>query len=273
MTVYNPFHPPLLVFFNKILEYRHTTDRVCKVLLEDAKRYDSEGARYFSGSALIISDLSGPTDNGWELNFHTGVLRQTLKDGYRDEIVKLVSRECCLTYSQSFEAFETFLKDILYYHVTQSEGFRNEVNAMINPNTKVTRKTMPGGDKLFKALNKAAGHIIKDLFTDNNLGLRHKETFTALSQARHAIVHSGSIVQLSKVNTSKLQLDIFNYFFDSEYLGNSHLAIKLDVPRYQKLLKRFSEYAFQIFKAMSINYDLEYDFKLFTGDEDLKDAP
>jgi hypothetical protein len=269
----NPYKPYLIEFFTKVLDYRHTTERVCRVLLEDSKKYDSENAVYRTGSALIISDLSGPTDNGWELNFHTRVFRETLKEHYSTEIMNLVSRECCLTYAQSFEAFETFLKDILFYETTISAKFEAYVSKFLTPGSLLTRRTMPSGEKLFKVLNRVAGPSLKKLFAVNNVGLKHRETFYALSHARHAIVHSRSFIEMSKISASKIQLDTFKYFFDITESSNGLVEIRLDAPRYKKLLKRFPEYAFQIFKAISVTHRLEYDFELLKDSDTFTSGP
>ncbi len=270
---HNPYQRYLIAFFAKVLDYRHTTDRLCRVLIADAKKYEPDTAVFNTNSSLIISDLSGPTDNGWELNFHTKVFRQTLKEHYGMEIDNLVSRECCYTYAQSFEAFETFLKDLLYYEATIDLSYKLYLTTLLPKNHELTRKSMPGGEKLYKALNKCAGPVLRKLFAVNNNGLKHRETFHALSQGRHAIVHTRSVIDISKVNNSDFQLDTFKYFFELVDFGDGFGEIRLDVKRYHQLTKRFSEYAYQIFKAISITRSFEYDYELLNISESFTSGP
>ena len=101
----------LIDFFEILLDYRHISGRINKVLREDNNRYSSEAAVIQFSSALVISDWSGPTDNGWEINFPTGVYSNTSKEEYEGEINSFISRQLCLLFAQSFEGFERFLKN------------------------------------------------------------------------------------------------------------------------------------------------------------------
>jgi len=62
----NPYKIYLDNFFETINDLKHTTNRINKVLLKDVERYTKKEANFLSGTALIIGDWTGPTDNGWK---------------------------------------------------------------------------------------------------------------------------------------------------------------------------------------------------------------
>jgi len=103
-----------LIFFEKLLYYRHISKHINKVFQKEIKEYSSDKAVMHFASALIISDWTDPTDNGWEINFPTGIVTETTKDNYELEIKKISSRQLCLLYAQSFESFERFLKKLSF---------------------------------------------------------------------------------------------------------------------------------------------------------------
>ncbi len=246
-------------FFSILLDYRHSTNRLNKVLKRDVEIYTKKGAIIHSGSALIVSDWSGPTDNGWELNFHTGIFKETIKDNYESEINKILSRECCLMYSQSFEALETFLKDCLFSKQFRDEELKNYIISLNNKeNYKLSRESMPGGEKLFSILKKAGGKTFKDFSKQNNKNIKFKELWTVLSETRHSITHSNSKIKKSKLNSSKHHLAIFEYLFDSSETDDNNILIELDYHKFDKLIKNISEFAYQILKTLSIEEKIEW---------------
>jgi len=256
----NSYKKSLDQLFEKLLYYRHISGRINKVFQKEIEQYSSDTAIIHFASALIISDWTGPNENGWDINFHSGITTETTKDNYKSEIEKIHSRQLCLLYAQSFESFERFLKDCLFERLGQDDNFRKSVITLLpkNQNSSITRAKMPGGDHLFKALKKAGGASFKDFTSKNNLNIKFKELWTVLSEVRHAITHNESMIELKLVNKSEYHSDIFNYLFNSKSVSDDFLLIELDYGKFEKLIKRFSEFAFQIFKLLSIEEHIEW---------------
>lgn len=256
----NPYKKHLDIFFEKLLYYRHISGRIDKVLKKEIEIYSSEKAKMHFASALIISDWTGPTDNGWELNFHTGIFTETTKENYEVEIKNISSRQRCLLYAQSFESFERFLKDCLFDKLECDNEIREYVISLLpkNQNSVISRKNMPGGDKLFNVLKKVGGKTFKKFSASNNINMKFKELWTILSEVRHAVTHSESTIDLVTINKSDHHFDIFNYLFNSNIISDDKILIELDYKKFEKLIKRFSEFAFQVFKLMSIEEKLEW---------------
>lgn len=257
----NPYKTFLNDFFSTLLDYRHSTNRLNKVLKKDVEIYTKEGARLHLASALVISDWSGPTDNGWEINFHTGISTETPKDTYEIEINKMLSRELCLMYAQSFEALEKFLKDCFFSRANRDKKLKDYIISLIPKisESELKRYKMPGGDNLFKVLKKAGGKTFTKYSSENNLNIRFSELWSVLSESRHAITHSRSYIKQPKINLSKHHSDIFNFLFNSSKIDNELLLIELDYSKFDRLVKRLSEFAFQVFKILSTEEEIEWD--------------
>lgn len=261
----NPYKEFLDEFFSTLLDFRHSTQRLNKVLKKDVEIYTREGAVFGSTSALIISDWSGPTDNGWELNFYTGAYKETNKTSYEIEVNKMISRECCLMYAQSFEAMEKFLKDCLFRKASEDIILEEHIKSFCrNKELKIKREKMPGGDNLFKILKKAGSKTFVENSEDNNLNLGFSELWTILSEARHAITHSRSIISRQKINRSKYHLEILNDLFNSKRINDNSILIELDYHKFDRLIKRLSEFAFQVFKILSIEEDFKWEIRMKT---------
>jgi len=254
----NEYRIHLEAFFTTLLDYRHSTNRLNAILTEDAKIYSQEGATYRAGSSLIISDWSGPTDNGWEINFHTTIMKETSKENYAQEIRGIISRECCLIYSQSFEALEKYLKDSLFNKSTINIHLKEYISSMMRKNESLSRETMPGGEKLFKILKKTGGKAFAKQSKKNNLNIGYNELWIVLSEVRHSIVHSNSIIKFTKINRSKHHLGIFNMLFNYSKIDDDYIKIQLEYKKLEKLIKRLSEFGFQAYKALSLEENLEW---------------
>ena len=109
----NPYKNYLYNFFKKSNYYFHISYRLENLLNKEFKEIKGENSVYFSSNALVISDWTGATENGWELPFHTNVFTTTDKDNYKLEMDKMKSRENLMNFAQTFEIFQGFLKDCI----------------------------------------------------------------------------------------------------------------------------------------------------------------
>ena len=199
-------------------------------------------------------------DNGWEVNFHTGIITETEKSNYETEISKISSKQLCLLYAQSFESFERFLKDCLFEKTNQYDDLKKYAISFLpkDQQQSLTRVKMPGGDRLFKILKKAGGESFKKLSPVNNIKIRFGELWTVLSEVRHAVTHNESIVNYKLIDKSDHHFKIFNYLFNSKSASEDYLLIELDYQKFEALIKRFAEFAFQVFKVLSIEEELKW---------------
>lgn len=245
----NSYKSHLDIFFNRILDLRHSVSRINTVLKRDTELITEKDIKFISGSALIISDWTGPTDNGWEINFHTGATRTTIKENYSVEVNRIISSECCLAYAQAFEALEKYLKDCVYYKL-KNDTFFMEV---IKCEGSITREMIPGGDQLFKWITKACGTSFKESSLKNNKNIRFKQFWSVLSEVRHAVTHSNSNVKISKINKSAYHFTVFEHLFNYAIIDDKTYHVELDYKRLERVIKYVAEFGYQIYKCFSLN--------------------
>lgn len=253
----NIYRKHLNTYFETITDFKHAMNRLNKVLLNDVEKYKSEKSIYSSGTALIIGDWTGPTDNGWELPFHTGIDKFTEKDGYPNEINNLLSREFRLAYSQCYEALETFLKDCIDSKIINDIEFRE----LIKFNENYSRKDLKGGDYIYDLIKKAGGKRLVDYSKKNNNNFKFKEIFTILSEVRHSITHKKGYLEVSKIPTDKYYKSLFEFLFPKNKLEGDSILIQFDHKLLNKILDYLAEFGFQIYKILSEEDNYEWKIK------------
>jgi hypothetical protein len=252
----NPYRIHINKFFETITDFKHASNRLNKVLLKDVEIYTAEGAKYFSGTALVIGDWTGPTDNGWKLNFHTGIQKSTVKENYANEIEKVLSREFGLSFAQCYEAFETLLKDFANVKILSDQTFRNSL-----PNNKdYSRESLKGGDDIFRLIIKAGGARFQNYSKENNNNFKFKETFKVFSEVRHAVTHSQGKLKTSKIPNNKYYKGLFEYLLPMNELKGEIILLKFEYKMLDRLLIYLAEFGHQIFKIFS--EEDEYDWKI-----------
>ncbi len=260
MKKMNPYKIHLDRFFNRIIELRHIALLINSNLKKSVEHIESlELNGFLSASALVISDWTGITDNGWVINFHTGIRKITYKEDYKIEVENIISQECCNAFAQSFEALERFFKDSIYTKIQTDFSCKTQLG--FSSDDIISRDNLPGGEKLFELIKKAGKPHFRSFSDHNNNNIKFKEFWFIISQARHAIVHSNAQIDISKIDKSKTHTDIFLKYFNSLKTGDNILIIKLDYRMLDRVLKSVSEFAFQIFKALSLNSGHEWNIR------------
>lgn len=252
----NPYKVHLDQFFETITDFKHTTNRLNKVLLKDVETYTAKGARYYSGTSLIIGDWTGPTDNRWKLSFPTGIQKTTLKEDYSAEIEKVLSREFGFAFAQCYEAFETLIKDFVDIKIREDKSFKESLPA----NKNYSRDALMGGDNIFKLVKKAGGQRFKEYSKTNNKNFRFSEIFKIFSEVRHSITHSQGILKTSKIPKDKYYVSLFEHLLTLNKLENETIQLKFDYKTLDRLLMYLSEFGFQIFKIFS--KEEKYEWKI-----------
>lgn len=246
--------------FSTLLEFIHNCRRLNNVIILDIEKYTQTGSSYETNSALVLSDWSGKTENGWVLPFHSGLFKNTLKENYKNEMTSVLSREFCLIYSQSYESLEKFFKDCVFFKANNDSNFREAIIASFKIK-ELNRENMKGGDVLYKAIKKMGKITLQRLSRENNRKIKFGELLTVLSEVRHSITHSKSVINKSKINKTQYHSQIFEFLFCYSEIDNEKFKIELDFERFEFLIKKLAEFAFQIFKAISIEENLEWDYE------------
>jgi len=254
----NNYQPFLNKFFNRLLELRHTSSHLNSVLKQTIKRITGlKKIAFVSASSLVISDWTGPTDKGWTINYHTGVSKITYIKDYEQEVELIISYQCCYSFAQSFEALETFFKDCIYFKSQNDKDYIEKIKSSVKGS--INRQNIPGGYLLFKFIKLACNDTFKQYSTRNNRNIKFNEFWTVLSEVRHSVIHSSSIIEIAKLKKTDYHFDVFKYFFNYTQLNGGSIQISLDYQKLDYLIKAISEFGYQIFKVLSITDKLEWD--------------
>ncbi|TDE28912.1 hypothetical protein E0I61_11015 [Flavobacterium ranwuense] len=248
-------------YFSTLLEFIHNCRRLNKVITLDFEKYTQTGSVFNSNSTLILSDWTGKTDNGWVLPFHSGLFKSTSKENYKSEMISVLSREFCLMYCQSYESLEKFFKDCVFYKAKNDLNFREEIKIAFKIEGELTREDMKGGDLLYKAVKKIGKETLQKLSKENNTNIKFGELLKILSEVRHSITHSKSVINKSKIDKTQYHNKIFEFLFSYSEITNEHLKIELDFKKFEYLIIKLAEFAFQIFKAISIEEKLNWNYE------------
>lgn len=253
----NPYKKHLSKFFNRLIELRHIVYRVSNLLNRSIKSYETaKEDRIIAGSSLIISDITGPTDRGWTINFHTGATKATFVKSYKSEVEKTISMEAGYAFAQSYEAVESLLKDLVYQKTQLDPDLLPRISKLLKNGN--DRAKYPGGDQLFKMIKIASGTYFAEYSNTNNYNLRFQYFWSVLSDARHAVTHSQSIIKRRLVFKSDIHSAIFEHFFPYNEVNEEEIEIVLDYKKLERLLKSVAEFGFQIYKILSIQNNYKW---------------
>jgi hypothetical protein len=249
----NPYKKFINDYFQRLLELRHRAYRI-NTVLGDAKK-DFEYVKedeILSASALIISDWSGSDVKPFGRNYHTGVFSRTLGRDYKQEIDHILSFQCCNSFAQGYEALEKLLKDLVYLKSQEDKRFYEKVQA--KHDRVVNRSSLRGGDVLFGLSKFACGSSYRDPHRVNL-----KILWSLISDVRHAITHSSSLIKYSKLTSSHEKLGLFKQLFFCSQIGKGYVLIEIDYNNLDSLIKVLAEIGFQFFKLTSKEEKLDWD--------------
>lgn len=248
-------------YFSSLLDFIHTSRRLNKVLIAEVETYTKTGSVYDANSALVLSDWTGETEDGWELPFHSGLFKRTTQENYGTEVKSVLSREFCFIYCLEYEGLERFFKDCVFYKIENNPEYKDEIQKILKIEGFIFRENIKGGDFLYKAIKKIGKRTLVQFSKENNSNLKFKELLKVLSEVRHSVTHSKSIIKKSKINLTQYHEKVFNFLFNHAEIDNEQIHIQLDFKKFEFLMKKLSEFAFQIFKAISIEEKLEWSYE------------
>jgi hypothetical protein len=229
------------------------------------------------GTRLVISDLSGPTDNGWIIRYPTDVKYRVTISDYEKYTQNLVYEYSAFALLQAYEAFTLFIKSILasYFqsnvHLAYKVGIirgkrakcflkplmvlflkKKENNKILDFNNLMNNMNCgKNNSNLFKYLRKLSQHY-KHHEINNNRSINLIDFSKVFAIARHSITHNASIISAKSLDSlNKGQLEILKYFVENDKLSGK-MIIKLTQKKSSEILVIISEHAFLIFKSLSI---------------------
>lgn len=274
----NELEEPLDDLFKKIANLQGTLLHIENALTSYSKifkqRYEESKVKFKDrvpdfalGSSLIISDLTGETDNGWNYYYPTKRKHIVAASKYDHEIYYLIRRETGYSLAQGFEAFSTFLKDILatYFAEKSSEAIKLKVideidwSTDINWKNKMRNNTGKNNKNLFKLIRRISNDF-EYSEQNNNKEIDLQAWYSAYSLFRHKMTHSsGKLLKNDKEfkHFNPKEREYLKRYFPYRETDDV-LIFEINRREGDLCLNILAEYAFLIFKELSIKLDRDW---------------
>lgn len=246
----NPYNLHKDKFFNRIADLLHSVS-VARVLMNSAARdYAAmEGDALLALSNLIISDWTGPDDNGFAIAYHTAASSFTLSHQIEETKERIASVQGCYVYAQAVEALETLIKDCLFTKAIGNESFKTVLRKKMDINGDFDREKISSlKGKLFKGLKAAIPDFYDKKFGNSSYSISVEELFQTFFHCRHAITHASNNLKQSHINPAQM-LQVRD-MFDVQMNGDILLLVMNEVQM-QHGPEKMAEAGFQIYKAFS----------------------
>lgn len=276
----NPITNPLVILFTRLNElngflfllHSHLdgSKRSITYALEKGKR---DFSSLFAGSALVIIDLSELSADKWPRYYSVSRFSAEGEE-YLRIIDDLVNRESAWTISQAYEAFETFLKEILATFFTENSNekkYRNEFHNSLKLIKHKPRKTLDPDSVKDRRILISKYYQNTELFTlirniapefsrlekQNSRGLDLTVWYRVITEARHGITHSNCLIKKQKIEDwTQYEHHILAEQLKAT-LDNQGYMLNPTMEDARIILTLFAEYGFLVFKCLSeiANYD------------------
>ena len=220
----------------------------------------------FSGTSLVIRDLTEWPASGWAVYYPSGVF-STKGEEYFKLISVLLARESSWTISQSYEAFEKFLKDISATFFRENQGLAEtkkvekfESDKKSGNLAKTDIAYWRGYIDYHYQTNAEKLKLLRKICPDipmgekkNNRVVDLTEWFTVVKEVRDAATHSDFTIRAYRMkNWSQSKRNMLEKFFSGVSVDQEY-KLNTTSKNAECCLQLFSEYSFQIYKFLSIS--------------------
>lgn len=276
-TKANPYYGPLntaftrLVFVNGAFQQLAGYWNLNRTEIErNISRHRRSSAGPASGAALVIRDLTEWPPDGWARHFSVGA-HQRRGRRFLSALDEIVSANAAWAVSQSFEAFERFLRDSAAIYLKRQSTTASlpawappNARASIRPSSRrlvgyrvFVRQVYGGADDLLKRFRKSVPALAASE-RRNNRAVDLQVWFRVASEVRHAVVHSSSTLtprQLAKLGAPERSL--LRDAFPGTACAEGY-RLRLSRQAGGDAVDRFAEYALLIFKELSQQESLDW---------------
>ena len=228
----------------------------------------------FAGTSLPIRDLTEWPSHGWAVCYASGGF-DTSGDEFLALASDLVQREGAWTISQAFEAFETFVMDTLAAAhlqfpnlVDQKELSRKEpelLKARLAPTDlnywkQFVRSTYRNAESALKAIRRVTPHL-EEAELQNNRVLNLQDWLRAVTEVRHAVVHSNQLVRNRRLTPlSNSERNMLYASFGGVQRTDGY-ALGVSQKQVDTAMTTFAEYGYALYKSICIHTGK--DWKIF----------
>jgi hypothetical protein len=227
-----------------------------KTSIKSFEEKDVDSSKVFAGFALIIPDLSTP-DNQHFLNHVHGGAYVKKGDEYFKAGEELVKNWSSWTIAQSYEAFETFLRDIAAYFFRAQRPQKPIGSLQQIP---IDTDNIDAWKSYFRERKWDPSNIlnllrliepeIEKTERHNILRLDIQQWFSIYTSVRHAVTHSNSRLMRQDIKASAASIEeILPAFFPGSWVEDTYY-INCSQENAINIIKLIGAYAFLIYKNL-----------------------
>ena len=270
----NPYNQNLITFFNKLNflfgsfnllgnQLKHL-ENLFKDSLEK-NNYTPEIIRAFC--CLLMQDVTEKPKSLCHNKYNVGKF-EIKGDEYFEHLNLVKTREASWCISQSFEAFERFLRKMIYMtHELKpaciTDKKRNKFEDKCPRKSKDKKNylvnyvdhTYNSNKKLLTFLKKYSDYY-KQFSNQNYSNLKFEDWFKLVSEARHAIIHNEMVIRYNKFNWKILNPRFMKKYFPGILSENGYL-LQFENKNARLNLEIFLEFGFLIYKSLSAEFDYD----------------
>jgi len=255
----------LTVIDGLLFNLKHQLDTFRKEFEQSLEQSSFELSDIWSGKALVVRDLS-------ELEGEPFSIGAFISQGeeYFKLVDTLVSKQSAWAVSQAFEAFETFLIDVIVTYLMEYknlvdgkklEKFTSEKQVSLKEYAEwrefVKFSYRNNKDRL-KYLRKLARQL-GNVESKNYHNLDFKDWYLVVSDVRQAVTHSNSVIKKGKMGSwARQKRSIRDHYFPGVEVDSGY-KLRLHQKDAEINLELFAEYGLVIFKLLSEQHG--YDWK------------
>lgn len=262
----NPLKSELDRFLERISLYESLNYQTRSHLVERKKEIEKHLNNFqnsrapFIGTSLVLGDLTGHSDNGWKINYHSGFQNSVERNEMLESIDKLISRNGMNYLANSYEVLESFLFDITGQFFNSYPDYNHHLKNKNGPPDKkeFLRKyyRSKNNKELFKLIRKLNPEFEKsERF--NNSGIDLQDWYFVISNVRHSIVHSLFKINLKMISLNPDQIEILNKKF-THIENRDCIELRMSFEESKKQINFIAEFGFLIFKCLSLIENLDW---------------
>lgn len=268
----NPFEGPCNELFAKLnmlygllIHLQNQLDGFRNLIVQQLDRSGFDASALTVGSALVIRDLTEWPKDNWARYYPTGSF-VTGGHEYLEVADTLISRQSAWAVSQGYEAFETFLKDILAIHL-HGQPANADQKALKKNSSRLKKSGLGPSDveywRMFVRLAYRSGPEVLEFLRrlvpeiergeqHNNRAINLSDWFRVVSEVRHATTHSNLVIKSAQArDLSRTQRELLEQSFPGRLLANGY-QVDVTPPAAETAFKLFAEYGFLVLKSLSI---------------------
>ncbi|MBB6112527.1 hypothetical protein SAMN05421821_11962 [Mucilaginibacter lappiensis] len=180
-----------------------------------------------------------------------------------DEVDMIISRESLFQVSQAYEIVESFLYSLVAELIRLKSSLQLFVNTNTNSSTFASiRKALKGfgerkNNRHLLSILRANASVFREFEKENIYDLDFEQWYEMLSEVRHCVTHSRSVVT---PEIKKALPKCFNDFFEIKKYGEEEV-IFVNESNGREIISRIADYIFLVYKAVAeLCYETEINF-------------